>query len=150
MTLSLTRSSAALVVVGLVLLACAAPISTETTTAPSSGTQLVVTLTDAMRIEPSSINVDAGQPVTFVVTNTGVIPHELTLGDEDVQDEHEQEMLEMGGMPMDHDHGNAITVEPGQTKQLVYTFTEPGTSLAGCHLPGHYPAGMVATITIAA
>ena len=108
-----------------------------------------MTLTDAMRIEPSSMNVEAGTPVTFVVTNVGVIPHEFMLGDEDIQDEHEQEMLEMGGMPMDHDHANAITVQPGQTKQLPYTFAEPGTTLAGCHLPGHYPAGMMATITIA-
>ena len=83
------------------------------------------------------MSVEAGTPVTFVVTNVGVIPHEFMLGDEDIQDEHEQEMLEMGGMPMDHDHANAITVQPG------------GTILAGCHLPGHYSAGMMATITIA-
>lgn len=155
------RRSAALVAVGLLLLACAAPASPrstatplatavgQTTPAPTSSRQIAVTLTDAMRIEPSSMNVEAGTPVTFVVTNVGVIPHEFMLGDEDIQDEHEQEMLQMGGMPMDHDHANAITVQPGQTKQLPYTFAEPGTTLAGCHLPGHYPAGMMATITIA-
>lgn len=146
--LHFVRSSASLVVVGLLLLACSA--GSPPTTAPTSAGEIAVTLTDAMRIEPSLMSVAAGKPVTFVVTNTGVIPHEFTLGDQDVQDEHEQEMLQMGGMPMDHDHANAITVQPGETKQLVYTFEQPGTSQAGCHLPGHYPAGMMATINIAA
>jgi len=89
----------------------------------------------------------ARTPVTFVVTNIGQITHEFTIGDAHVQDEHEQEMMSMGG-PMGHDEDNAISVAPGQTKELTYTFDMPGMSFAGCHVPGHYPAGMKATITI--
>lgn len=117
---------------------------------PPVSAQIAVTLTDTMRIEPRSMTVTAGKPVTFVVTNTGVIPHEFTIGDGDVQDEHEREMMEMGGMGMTHDEDNAIAVAPGETKQLTYTFDMPGKSLAGCHVPGHYPAGMMATITVTA
>lgn len=127
--------------------AAAASVSpTAGATAPS--TRIEVTLADTMRIEPAAMTVPAGTPITFVVTNTGSIAHEFTLGDEDVQAEHEQEMMNMGGMPMSHDEDNAIFVDPGKTKELVYTFDKPGSSLAGCHVPGHYPAGMRSTITV--
>jgi uncharacterized cupredoxin-like copper-binding protein len=46
------------------------------------------------------------------------------------------------------DEANAITLQPGETKTLEYTFEEAGELLAGCHEPGHYDAGMVATITV--
>jgi uncharacterized cupredoxin-like copper-binding protein len=108
--------------------------------------RLEVTLSDTMRIEPQEMIVPADVPVTFVVTNTGQIDHEFMLGDEAAQDEHEQEMLEPGAML--HDHSYAIAVKPGQTKELVYTFESAGEFLAGCHFPGHYPAGMKATITV--
>jgi uncharacterized cupredoxin-like copper-binding protein len=149
-------SAASALVVVFVAAACAAPGGTNSpTTAPTvavaptvaAATRISVTLTDAMKIEPPQMTVRAGEAVTFVVTNTGQIDHEFTLGDEDVQADHEEEMLAMPGMA--HDEENAISVEPGKTKELVYIFDEPGTTLAGCHVPGHYPAGMKATITIA-
>lgn len=90
--------------------------------------------------------VPAGVPITFVVTNTGQIDHEFMLGDEAAQADHEQEMLAPGAMA--HDHSYAITVKPGQTKELVYTVESAGQLLAGCHIPGHYPAGMKATINV--
>jgi uncharacterized cupredoxin-like copper-binding protein len=105
-----------------------------------------VTLTDALRIEPAAMTVKAGVPVTFVVTNSGTIEHEFYLGDEEAQAEHEQEMAAMGGMG--HDEPEGIGVEPGETKELTYTFTEPGQTLAGCHVVGHYDGGMKATITV--
>jgi uncharacterized cupredoxin-like copper-binding protein len=51
-----------------------------------------------------------------------------------------------GGMR--HEEPNAVAVAPGQSKELTYTFTEPGETLAGCHFPGHYDGGMKATITV--
>lgn len=41
-----------------------------------------------------------------------------------------------------------VGVKPGQTKELTYTFTAPGQTLAGCHVDGHYGLGMKATITV--
>ena len=118
--------------------------------APAEGgaaaSQVDVTLTDALRIEPASMQVAVGEPVTFVVTNAGVLPHEFVVGDEAVQQEHETTMQGMGSMT--HDEPNAIGLEPGETKELTMTFSEPGETLAGCHIPGHYPAGMWATITV--
>jgi uncharacterized cupredoxin-like copper-binding protein len=122
---------------------------TATLQAPTStpGAQRIeVALTDQLRIEPATMTVTAGQPVTFVVTNTGATDHEFYLGDEAAQAEHEAEMAAMGGMV--HDEPNGIAVAPGATKELTFVFPSAGEWIAGCHFPGHYPAGMRATITI--
>lgn len=126
--------------------ATAAPAASVEATA--AATRIEVTLTDGLKIEPASMTVPAGVPVTFVVTNAGKIPHEFVLGDEADQAEHEAEMAEGGGMSMPVDEEMAIGVEPGKTKELTVTFDEPGSILAGCHVIGHYPAGMKATVTI--
>jgi heme/copper-type cytochrome/quinol oxidase subunit 2 len=36
----------------------------------------------------------------------------------------------------------AITLQPGVSGELAYTFDQPGTYEVGCHQPGHYAAGM--------
>ena len=113
--------------------------------ASGTATRIEVKLTDALKIEPATLTVPAGVPVTFVVTNTGAADHEFYLGDETAQAEHEGEMA-TGGMT--HDEPEGIGVDPGETKELTYTFAEPGMTLAGCHVTGHYAAGMKATITI--
>jgi uncharacterized cupredoxin-like copper-binding protein len=113
----------------------------------SAAVRIVVTLTDAFRIEPGAMVVPVGVPVTFVVTNIGAIPHEFVVGDEASQDAHEKTMRGTGAMS--HDDPDAIGVAPGETKELTMTFSVPGETLAGCHVPGHYPAGMRATITVA-
>jgi uncharacterized cupredoxin-like copper-binding protein len=128
--------------------AVASPSADAHSAPPATGaasTLIEVELQDAMKIVPDPIDVPAGVPVTFVVHNSGTVEHEFVIGDEDVQAEHEAEMAEGG---MGHDEPNAILVEPGQTKELVYTFEAAGETLAGCHVPGHYPAGMRATIRV--
>lgn len=113
---------------------------------PSAATRVEVILTDALKIEPASMTVPAGVPVTFVVTNSGTADHEFYLGDEAAQAEHEKEMVSMGGMA--HDEPQGIAVKPGETKELTYTFAQPGETLAGCHVVGHYGGGMKAAITV--
>jgi uncharacterized cupredoxin-like copper-binding protein len=147
------RLLSALAVVSLVMAACGGSGATSgTATAapsqPSGPVRVEVTLTDKLKVEPATMTVPAGVPVTFAVTNSGAVLHEFVVGDEAVQAEHEEEMKEAGGMTMVDDEPNAIGVEPGQTKELVMTFDAPGTTLAGCHVVGHYGAGMKATITI--
>jgi len=124
----------------------AAP-SAATSAAPSAAaTRIDVTLSDALKIEPASMTVPAGVPVTFVVTNGGATDHEFYLGDEAAQVEHEKEMAEMGGM--NHDEPEGIAVKPGETKELTYTFAQAGRTLAGCHVVGHYGGGMKADIIV--
>jgi uncharacterized cupredoxin-like copper-binding protein len=125
----------------------AAPASSspESATPGSAETRIEVMLTDALRMEPAEMTVKAGQPVTFVVTNTGAIDHEFYLGDEAAQGEQET-MMQSGEMV--HDTADGISLAAGETKELTYTFAAPGQMLVGCHEAGHYAGGMKATITV--
>lgn len=46
------------------------------------------------------------------------------------------------------DTDNAVTVRPGETKELTWKFGETGEVLFRCHEPGHYNGGMVGTIVV--
>ena len=111
-----------------------------------SATRIEVKLTDQLKMDPATISVPAGVPVTFVVTNTGTIQHQFFVGDAAAQTAEEQAMT--GATSAPPDSANGIGVNPGQTRELTVTFSAPGTSLAGCHIAGHYLAGMKSTITI--
>jgi uncharacterized cupredoxin-like copper-binding protein len=130
-----------------VVSACAAAATPSPTASSPPGTVSVeVTLTDALRIEPATLNVPAGKAVVFVVRNSGRLDHEFFVGDEAAQAAHEQEMAGSAGMV--HDEPNGIGVKAGQTKRLTMTFQTPAGLLGGCHIPGHYTAGMKATIQV--
>ena len=139
-----------LILVAFVVAACAgtggttSPSNAGTTSPGSAATRIDVTLTDALRIEPATLSVPPGVPVTFVVKNSGAAEHEFYLGDEAAQAEHETEM-QAGGMM--HDDPNGISLAAGETKELTHTF-ETGETLAGCHVAGHYAGGMKAAITV--
>jgi P-type Cu+ transporter len=103
---------------------------------------------DQMRFVPEDITVQAGETIAFEITNTGRIPHEFVLGDAHVQEEHAADMAGGDGHHGD-DSAYAVTIPPGETRTLVYTFEATGEPLYyGCHIPGHYEAGMVGTITM--
>jgi uncharacterized cupredoxin-like copper-binding protein len=130
--------------------------------ASSDGTEprvIDVEMSDDMTFAPSPITVASGETVTFRFHNGGTVVHEALIGDEDTQMEHGAEMsgssdTAMAGMDMGTGSGHdaasdtLVTVDPGGTADLTYTFDGPGTLLIGCHEPGHYEAGMMATITI--
>lgn len=103
---------------------------------------------DDFSFDPTAIEVKVGETVTFRVTNVGKLPHDFTLGDSDTQDDHDAEMAAMPMGDMGADEDNAVTLPVGATKDLTWTFTEAGETLMGCHIPGHYAAGMRGTITI--
>ena len=105
-----------------------------------------VRMLDSMRFEPSSFEVRAGQTVKFVVTNAGQIRHEFGVGTHDEQQAHAEMML--ADPEMKHEDGSVITVEPGQTKALIWRFARPGQYEVACQVPGHYPAGMMAKIVV--
>jgi uncharacterized cupredoxin-like copper-binding protein len=107
-----------------------------------------ITASDEFAFDPEVVEATVGETITFRVENVGQIVHEFVLGDEDTQHEHEEEMAEMSpGMAM-HDEPKAISVEPGETKEITWTFTTAGEVLYGCHEPGHYDAGMVGAVQV--
>lgn len=99
----------------------------------------------------------AGETVKFVVTNKGTLMHEFTIGTSAAQAEHRKMMEGMsdkahGGMSHDKDMdtmaSNAIHVMPGETKELVWTFTQAGTVEYACNFPGHADLGMEGALTV--
>lgn len=111
---------------------------------PQSG-EVKVSMSDAMRFAPDPIRVKAGAEITFVVTNDGAAVHEFFVGTEAEQVGHAAEMAAGG---MSHGHENALSLKPGESGSLTKTFARPGSLLIGCHEPGHYQAGMKATLQV--
>jgi uncharacterized cupredoxin-like copper-binding protein len=106
-----------------------------------------VTTLDTMAYDPATITVGAGETITFSVTNAGEAVHELILGDQAMQDDHAEEMADMGS-GMVHDQPNSIRLEPGETKELTWRFGDAATVIYASYEPGHYEAGMRGQITV--
>jgi uncharacterized cupredoxin-like copper-binding protein len=97
------------------------------------------------RYLPRAFTVHAGQTVRFTLVNEDPITHEFIIGTAAQQDAHERGRDENhNGKP-----GQA-TIEPGETRVISFTFTEPGSLIFACHRPGHYLYGMRGLITITA
>ena len=98
-----------------------------------------------MRFTPDALNVRTGETIAFQISNTGGVRHEFFIGTPAEQQAHERDMA--GGAPM-HAEAGQVDVPAGTTVRLLYTFDRAGTLEYGCHVPGHYAAGMRGTITI--
>ncbi|MCG9701692.1 copper-binding protein [Vibrio natriegens] len=102
-----------------------------------------VLLSDDMKITfKKEVKIEPNDVVQFVVMNTGKINHEFTIGSAKEQLEHREMMKNMSGNHM-HDSDNAVTVEPGKAKQLLWHFHGDNNVEFACNIPGHAEAGMV-------
>ncbi len=122
----------------------------EPADASSAARIIDVSTLDTFRFTPDPITVKVGETVTFRITNDGNVPHDVVLDDMAGQDAHEAEMAEMvasGNMTM-ADEENGFALLAGESKALTWTFTEAGTVFLGCHQPGHYAAGMIASVIV--
>jgi len=140
--------------VALILTGC----GSDKTTSTASGTPrtIDVTMTDNA-YQPTQLHAASGETVTLRFKNTGMVTHEAILGDDAKQTAHHAEMTAstgamandgMGHMGTSETSADAVTVEAGKTGELTHRFSESGTVLIGCHEPGHWEAGMKATIKI--
>ncbi len=119
---------------------------TETVSTQPVSRTIQVETTDTLRFVPDHLDVRVGETIAFEIRNAGNQPHEFFIGTPADQQQHEREMVE-DGAPM-HAEPGQIDVPTGKTVQLVYTFNDPGTLEYGCHIPGHYSAGMRGMITV--
>ncbi|WP_404362774.1 cupredoxin domain-containing protein [Marinobacter sp.] len=113
--------------------------------------------------EPETIEVKPGETVRFVVSNEGKLVHEFNIGTPSMHEAHQKEMMMMvehgvinggninhdmmemdmgNGHSMKHDDPNSVLLEPGQTQDIVWTFSDKGNIEFACNVPGHYQAGM--------
>lgn len=81
-----------------------------------------------MGFDPSSLEVDAGEPVNLAVTNVGQVFHDLTIADLDLQ----------------------VEVGSGETTTVGLEVDEPGVYEFYCSVPGHASAGMRGRLTVVA
>ncbi|HEY2666453.1 MAG TPA: heavy metal translocating P-type ATPase, partial [Actinomycetota bacterium] len=141
----LRRGIALAWVTPIVLLGATALATAAHERSPAVSRTIEVAMTDDA-YGPSTMAVATGQRVRFVFRNEGTVVHDALIGDATVQAEHDAGKRTgrahvRGAVPM-------VSVAPGATGDLVYTFTRPGTVLIGCHEPGHYVRGMRAVITV--
>jgi uncharacterized cupredoxin-like copper-binding protein len=119
------RYTASITALLLVLAACGGDGGGGGTTTPTTapvGIEIEIHGTE-FEFDPSTIEVPAGVPVTFVFMNHGVIEHDFT--------------IEAVGLSM--------YADPGQTVRDTVTF-QPGTYEFICTIPGHYESGMFGTL----
>ena len=109
---------------------------------------ITVKMADTMRFTPDSIEVRQGETVKFVVRNSGKTMHEFVIGTKAENDKHAELMVKFPNM--EHDEPYMAHVAPGKTGEIVWTFNRPGDFDFACLIAGHYQAGMVGKIKVAA
>lgn len=101
-----------------------------------------------MRFSPAKIDVKQGETIRFVIRNEGKLLHELVIGTKEELDEHAAMMVKFP--TMEHDEPYMSHVSSGKTGEIIWTFNRPGNFDFACLIAGHYQAGMVGKITVAA
>jgi uncharacterized cupredoxin-like copper-binding protein len=100
----------------------------------------------AMVFEPDTLEVGQGEQVRFVLQNAGALEHEFLIDTAENNAAHKAAMAAEPGMQ--HEEPNGRRLKPGETTELVWRFTKPGTFEVACLIPGHYEAGMKGTVTV--
>ena len=109
---------------------------------------ITITMTDTMRFTPDRIDVRQGETVKIVLKNSGKMLHEFVLGTKKELDEHAALMLKFP--TMEHDEPYMAHVPVGKTGQIIWTFNRAGDFDFACLIAGHYQAGMVGKVKVAA
>lgn len=163
--------------ISLVVLLAGGPVagcSAGSTTAVTgrAGRTVDITLSE-MRFTPSRLRVKVGEIVTFHLTNKGTVRHEAVFGNQQAQDQAMAMMqamdpsmtstpgpattlAPMGGRArpaMAHpgmSMPNVISLDPGRSGDLTFTFGEVAHLFIQCHEAGHLQAGMTADLIVVA
>ena len=109
---------------------------------------VTLSMSDAMRFTPDRIDVKQGDTVKIMLKNTGTQMHELVIGTKKELEEHAALMVKFP--TMEHSEPYMAHVAPGKTGEIIWTFNRPGGFDFACLIAGHYQAGMVGKITVAA
>ncbi len=109
---------------------------------------IAVAMTDTMRFTPEKIEVKQGDTLKLVLKNDGKQMHEFVIGTKQELDEHAALMVKFP--TMEHSEPYMAHVPPGKTGEIIWTFNKAGNFDFACLIAGHYQAGMVGKIAVAA
>ncbi len=137
---------------------------------PSQAMRIIEIVLTENRFTPNRISIKQGETVRFVLRNTGEAVHEFNIGTALTHVAHRKEMETMvengvlefdrinhhlmkmdddgGGRAKMHDDANAKLLEPGDSAEIVWTFSADAELEFACNVPGHYEAGMRGDIRI--
>ncbi len=112
--------------------------------ASSVGTKAVpriapIKMTDALNFDPSTETAAAGETVSYVLLNTGTVPHEFQVGPPALVAANKVDGKKVV---------EVADILGGQVAELTYTFPAAGAYAFACHVTGHYEAGMKGTVTV--
>ena len=90
------------------------------------------------------IQVRRGETIRFVIVNKSSIRHEFGIARHAEHVEHRKMMEKLPDMV--HDDDNVVTLEPGETKEIIWRFGMHKDALVdlefSCNIPGHAEQGM--------
>ena len=109
---------------------------------------ITLAMSDTMRFTPDKIEVKQGETVRISLKNTGKILHEMVIGTKKELEEHAALMVKFP--TMEHDEPYMAHIPPGKTGEIIWTFNRVGEFDFACLIAGHYQAGMVGKIMVAA
>ena len=116
---------------------------------------------------PTEIKIKKNETIKFVVKNFGDLVHEFNIATKEMHIKHRPEMMKMTehgillGNKIDkikmkemakkdhsmaHRHANSVLLEPSNTGEIIWKFNTSAKLEIACNVPGHYEAGMVASI----
>jgi uncharacterized cupredoxin-like copper-binding protein len=107
-----------------------------------------ITMLDTMRFSPDRVEVKLGETVRFAHRNAGQQLHEFVIGTREENDAHAALMVKFPGM--EHAEPYMAHVAAGKAGEIVWRFNRPGEFMYACLIAGHYQAGMLGTIVVAA
>jgi uncharacterized cupredoxin-like copper-binding protein len=112
------------------------------------GVQVVTVDAKEFIFAPSEIHITAGK-AKFILINSGVGAHEFVVYDASKKDIVDKaELAEDEETIMKNVLFEIDELDAGQSKESDTMILEKGSYVIGCHIPGHYEAGMNGTLII--
>ncbi len=99
-----------------------------------------------MIFKPDRLALKQGETVRFSIVNAGELEHEFVLDNKARNAEHKELMQKFP--EMEHDDPNAVRLKPGESGEIIWTFTNGGGFEFACLVPGHYESGMHGELSV--
>ncbi|MCC3306772.1 cupredoxin domain-containing protein [Sneathiella sp. HT1-7] len=117
--------------------------------------------------EPEELSIKKGETVRFKIVNAGEFVHEFNIGTAAMHAAHQEEMMMMmehgvleadkinrdmmkmdmgNGKTMEHNDPNSVLLEPKETAEVIWKFSDDAELEFACNVPGHYASGMMGEV----